>query len=89
MTFEDLGKRLKAVRELAGLSQYEFARLSGISRGRISLVECGDSELTEDEHCRAERVLRAGLADRYKLQVHHRAQPESLVSADGKSEGQW
>ena len=66
MGFENLSKGLKSLRELTGLSQYEFARLSGISRGRISLVECGHSELNEDEHCRAERVLRAAIADRYK-----------------------
>ena len=65
MEFESLSKRLKSLRELTRLSQYEFARLSGISRGRISLVECGHSELNEDEHCRAERVLRAAIADRY------------------------
>ena len=58
MQFENLSKSLKSLRELAGVSQYEFARLSGISRGRISLVECGHSELNEDEHHRAERVLR-------------------------------
>ena len=66
MQFENLSKGLKSLRELAGLSQYEFARLSGISRGRISLVECGHSELNEDEHYRAGRVLRAAIADRYK-----------------------
>jgi transcriptional regulator with XRE-family HTH domain len=66
MQFEDLSKGLKSLRELTGLSQYEFARLSGISRGRISLVECEHCELNEDEHCRAERVLRAAIADRYK-----------------------
>src|SRR5271167_4133428 len=66
MEFENLSKRLKSLRELTGLSQYEFARLSGIPRGRISLVECGHSELNEDERCRAERVLRAAIADRYK-----------------------
>ena len=66
MEFESLSKGLKPLRELTGLSQYKFARLSGISRGRISLVECGHSELNEDERCRAERVLRVAIADRYK-----------------------
>ncbi len=66
MEFEKLSRNLKSLRELTGLSQYEFARLSGLSRGRVSLVECGHSELNEDEHCRAERVLRAAIADRYK-----------------------
>lgn len=66
MEFENLTKGLKSLREVAGLSQYKFARLSGISRGRISLVECGHSDLNEDEHCRAARVLRVAIADRYK-----------------------
>ena len=66
MEFENLSRDLKSIRELTGLSQYEFARLTGISRGRISLVECGHSQLNEDEHCRAERALRAAIADRYK-----------------------
>ncbi len=66
MEFKDLSKRMKALRELAGLSQYEFARISGISRGRVSLVECGHSELSDNEHYKAERALRAAIADRYK-----------------------
>lgn len=66
MEFENLSRDLKSIRELAGLSQYEFARRTGISRGRISLVECGHSQLNESERCRAERVLRAAITDRYK-----------------------
>jgi transcriptional regulator with XRE-family HTH domain len=66
MEFDNLSKDLKSLRELTGLSQYEFARLTGISRGRISLVECGHSQLNEDEHCRAERALRGAITDRYK-----------------------
>jgi transcriptional regulator with XRE-family HTH domain len=66
MEFGNLSNGLKLLRELAGLSQYEFARLSGISRGRISLVECGHSQLNEDERVRAERALRATIADRYE-----------------------
>lgn len=66
MKFENLSRDLKSIRELTGLSQYEFARLTSISRGRISLVECGHSQLNEDEHCRAERALRAAITDRYK-----------------------
>ncbi len=66
MEFENLSRELKSIRELTGLSQYAFARLTGISRGRISLVECGHSQLNDDEHCRAERALRAAITDRYK-----------------------
>lgn len=66
MEFENLSRDLKSIRELTGLSQYEFARLTGISRGRISHVECGHSQLNEDEQCRAERALRAAMRDRYK-----------------------
>jgi transcriptional regulator with XRE-family HTH domain len=86
MQFENLSKGLKSLRELAGLSQYEFARLSGISRGRISLVECGHSELNEDEHCRAGRVLRAAIADRYKnfKSIVERGPETSSRAADGE-----
>ena len=66
MEFENLSRGLKALRALAGLSQHEFARLSGIPRGKISLVECEHSELNEDEDCRAERVLRVAISDRYR-----------------------
>jgi len=66
MEFENLSKNLKRLRELAGLSQYELGKLSGISRGRISLVECRHTELIDDEHSRVERVLRAAIADRYR-----------------------
>jgi transcriptional regulator with XRE-family HTH domain len=57
---------LRSLRKLAGLSQYEFARLSAISRGRISLVECGNSRLNDEEQARAERVLRAAIAERFR-----------------------
>jgi transcriptional regulator with XRE-family HTH domain len=66
MEFGNMSKGLRLLRELAGLSQYELAGLSGISRGRVSLVECGHSSLNEDEQSRAERVLRAAIAERYK-----------------------
>lgn len=66
MEFGDLSKDLRSLRELAGLSQYQFARLSAISRGRISLVECGNSQLNAEEQARAERVLRAAIAERYR-----------------------
>ena len=86
MEFENLSKGLKSLRELTGLSQYEFARLSGISRGRISLVECGHSELNEDEHCRAERVLRPAIADRYKnfKSIVERSPETPSRAADGE-----
>lgn len=66
MEFENLNRDLRSIRELAGLSQYKFAMVTGISRGRISLVECGHSQLNEDERWRAERALRAAITNRYK-----------------------
>jgi transcriptional regulator with XRE-family HTH domain len=66
MEFESLTKNLRLLRHLTGLSQYGFAKLAGVSRGRISLVECGHSELSEDERSRAERILRTAIKDRYK-----------------------
>ena len=86
MEFENLSKDLKSLRDLTGLSQYDFARRSGIARGRISLVECGHGELNEDEHCRAERVLQAAIADRYKnfKSIIERSPKTSNRAADGE-----
>lgn len=85
MGFENLSKGLKSLRELTGLSQYEFARLAGISRGRISLVECGHSELHEDEDCGAERVLRAAISDRYK---NFKSIVERSQETSGRTDGE-
>ena len=47
----------KSVRKRLGLSQYRLAQLSRVSRFKISLVECGYTELTAAESERIERAL--------------------------------
>ncbi|MFY0610696.1 MAG: helix-turn-helix transcriptional regulator [Hyphomicrobiaceae bacterium] len=40
---------LKVARRLSGLSQYEIAHLLGVSRSRVSKLECGIARPTPDE----------------------------------------
>ena len=61
---------LKQLREMAGLSQYELAGLSGIARNRLSLFECGYIQLQDEEYGLAEHLLRDVLIER---QQHVRA----------------
>jgi hypothetical protein len=51
-------EHLRRLREIAGLSQYEVARLSGLTRNRISLFECGYVQLQDEEYSLAERAIR-------------------------------
>jgi transcriptional regulator with XRE-family HTH domain len=46
---EDTGARLRAVRELAGLSSRDVARAAGISKRELAAVERGRHRLTQDE----------------------------------------
>ena len=46
---EDTGARLRAVRELAGLSSRDIARAAGISKRELAAVERGKHRLTQDE----------------------------------------
>ena len=55
---------LKRLREMAGLSQYELAALSGIARNRLSLFECGYIQLQDEEYGLAEHTLRDVLIER-------------------------
>jgi transcriptional regulator with XRE-family HTH domain len=55
---------LKQLREMAGLSQYELAGLSGIARNRLSLFECGYVQLKDEEYGLAEHTLRDVLIER-------------------------
>jgi hypothetical protein len=60
----DQNKKLKRLREMAGLSQYELSGLSGIPRNRLSLAECGYVTLRDEEYGLAEHVLREVLIER-------------------------
>jgi transcriptional regulator with XRE-family HTH domain len=46
---EDLGARLKAVRELAGASQRDVAKAAGLSRRELQAAERGAKRLSPDE----------------------------------------
>ena len=48
---------LKAIRRMAGFTQYRLATRSGVSRTRLSLAECGDVELTDVEQRRVREIL--------------------------------
>ena len=52
-----LGSRLKAIREQAGLSQEETARLAGINRSYLSQVEGGKRTLSLYLACRLAKAL--------------------------------
>lgn len=54
---EELMKRLRIRRELAGLSQVALARCAGVSRMRLQLAEAGEIELRPEEVETVNRVL--------------------------------
>ncbi len=57
-------KSLRERRILAGLTQHRLARRARIDRSKISLVETGQAELTDDERRRVVRVLSRSLKRR-------------------------
>ena len=48
---------IKQLRNLAGLTQYELARLSGVERTRLSLAENGHIRLEPSEYERVKKAL--------------------------------
>ena len=48
---------LKELRKMAGLTQWQLAQRCGVSRMRMSLAECGQVELREDEESAVRAVL--------------------------------
>jgi len=55
---------LKTARQIADLTQFHIARLTGISRSRLSLAENGDVQLKAEERALIREVLRKHLAVR-------------------------
>ena len=51
-------ERIRELRTLAGLTQFDVAKKARIERSRLSLVENGHVRLTEDEYAAIESVLR-------------------------------
>jgi transcriptional regulator with XRE-family HTH domain len=58
METDSKNNQLKRLREVAGLSQYQLSSLSGITRNRLSLFECGYVQLKDEEYGLAERAIR-------------------------------
>lgn len=58
------GKRLKKQRDLAGLSQRELARLSGVERIAISFDEVGYTNMAAEQAEAIARILRKRLTQR-------------------------
>jgi transcriptional regulator with XRE-family HTH domain len=42
---------------MAGMTQFDLAKQSGIGRTRVSLAECGHIELSSEEHAAIQRAL--------------------------------
>ncbi len=51
------GERLKYLRELAGLTQREFADLAGYSQGHIANIEAGTHSVPNDLKVRVKSLL--------------------------------
>lgn len=51
------GERLKFLRELAGLTQREFADLAGYSQGHIANIEAGDRTVPHELRVRFKSLL--------------------------------
>ena len=58
------GKQLKQHRDLAGFSQRELARLSGVERIAISFDEVGYTNMAAEQGEAIEKVLRKRLTQR-------------------------
>lgn len=52
-----LGKQLKVIREARGVSQWELSSMTGIDRSRLSLIENGHVEPTDEQLSRIREAL--------------------------------
>ena len=50
-------KDLRELRRMVGFTQYRLSARSGVSRTRLSLAECGEIELTNEEEQKVKKVL--------------------------------
>ena len=58
------GTELKEARELAGLTQIQLSNQSGVSRMKLSLAECDQTELTSEEGASIRRSLETSIRER-------------------------
>lgn len=68
--------RLKELRRMAGLTQFQLAQLSEVSRMRLSLAECEQLDLRPDE----DRAVRKVLLERIENRA---AQLKGVLSETG------
>jgi transcriptional regulator with XRE-family HTH domain len=61
---EEKSMDIKKLRKMADLTQFELAQRCGVSRMRLSLVECGQLKLHSEEELAVRRVLLAASEDR-------------------------
>jgi transcriptional regulator with XRE-family HTH domain len=64
MELEEKSMDIKKLRKMADLTQFELAQRCGVSRMRLSLVECGQLELYSEEELAVRRVLLTAIEDR-------------------------
>jgi transcriptional regulator with XRE-family HTH domain len=57
-------ERLRELREILGLSQYQMSSLTGIERSRISAIECSHVALTSEEISKVKRAVLLALERR-------------------------
>lgn len=62
---------LKEIRLKHGLSQYKLALLTGLSRNKITMVECGYTQLSFKENEKVLKKLAEFAQGRKKLQVRY------------------
>lgn len=55
---------IKTLRKMADLTQFELAQRCGVSRMRLSLVECGQYALHSEEERAVRRVLLMAIENR-------------------------
>jgi transcriptional regulator with XRE-family HTH domain len=55
---------LRELRRMAGLTQWQLAQRCGVSRMRVSLSECGQVELREEERSAIRSVLLEAIRNR-------------------------
>lgn len=78
---DEVGSRLKAIRQRFGLSQRELARRAGLTNGSISLIEQGQVSPSIAALRRITAALSLTLADFFTFDIE-RAAPTCFFKAD-------
>jgi len=82
---EHIGQRLRELRRLAGCTQADVQRLTGIPFNRISMAECGHLQLTAQQHEAVERALTELVRERAAHLAEVASDCESGVAAEPDS----